>query len=397
MSYLSTRILEMNESQTLAMARKSRELQAQGIDIISLSLGEPDFDTPNYVKDAAKKAIDENYTHYPPVNGYLPVRQAIANKLKRDNSLTYTAEQIVVSTGAKQSLVNLMNALINPGDEVLLPAPYWVSYYEMVRMVGGVPVVIESDVANDFKISADEIEKHITPKTKVLLYSSPCNPSGSVFTPAELQRIAQMLQRYPNILVISDEIYELITFEGKHTSIATFDGMQERTIIVNGVAKGFAMTGWRIGYIAAPLDIAQACTKMQGQVTSGANTIAQMATKAAVEADPSAVAYMRETFLKRRAFCYELLSEIKGMKVNMPAGAFYFFPDISAFLGKTYNGQTIKDSDDLAMYLLSVAHVATVGGGAFGSPNCLRLSYAAADDQLKEAIRRMKKALEALL
>lgn len=392
-SVLSERINNLAVSQTLAMAALARELKAQGKDIISLSLGEPDFNTPDFIKEAAKKAIDDNYSAYPPVDGYVDLKEAICKKFKRDNNLVFTPSQIVVSTGAKQSLYNIAQVMLNDGDEVILPAPYWVSYFEIIKLSGGVPVEVPTSVESNFKITPEQLEKAITPKTKMMWFSSPCNPSGSVYTQSELEALAEVLKRHPNIYVVSDEIYEHITYSGKNCSIGSVPGMENNTITVNGVAKAFAMTGWRIGYIGAPEFIAKACTKIQGQVTSGANSIAQRATIAAVEADPSAIKYMVDAFKNRRELVYNLLSEIPGFKLTMPEGAFYFFPDVSDYFGKTLRGQEIKNATDFAMYILAEANVATVTGDAFGNPNCIRLSYATSDEQLREAIKRMKEAL----
>ena len=390
---LSDRINKLSTSQTLAMAALARDLKAQGRDIISLSLGEPDFNTPDFIKDAAKKAIDENYSTYSPVDGYMDLKEAICKKFKRDNNLDYKPANIVVSTGAKQSLYNIAQVMLNDGDEVILPAPYWVSYYEIIKMAGGIPVEVPTSVDSDFKITPAELEAAITPKTKMIWYSSPCNPSGSVYNREELTALAEVLKNHPNIFVVSDEIYEHINFSGTFCSIASVSGMFERTITVNGVAKAFAMTGWRIGYIGAPEFIAKACTKMQGQVTSGANSIAQRATIAAVEADPKVLNYMVEAFHKRRDLVVGLVQDIPGLKINIPEGAFYVFPDVSYYFDKTLNGTHIKDATDLAMYLLAEANVATVTGEAFGNPDCLRLSYATSEEQLTEAFRRIKLAL----
>lgn len=390
---LSERINNLAVSQTLAMAALARELKAQGKDIISLSLGEPDFNTPDFIKEAAKKAIDDNYSAYPPVEGYADLKEAICNKFKRDNNLNYTPAQIVVSTGAKQSLYNVAQVMLNDGDEVILPAPYWVSYFEIIKLSGGVPIPVETSVASNFKITPAQLEAAITPKTKMMWFSSPCNPSGSVYSKEELEALADVLKKYPSIYVVSDEIYEHINYTGKYCSIGSIPGMKNNTITVNGVAKAFAMTGWRIGYLGAPEFIAKACIKMQGQVTSGANSIAQRATKAAVEAAPSAIKYMVDAFESRRGIVYQLLSEIPGFKLTMPEGAFYFFPDVSEYFGKTLRGKEIKDANDFAMYLLGEANVATVTGDAFGNPNCIRLSYATSEELLREAIKRIKEAL----
>ncbi|WP_338378413.1 pyridoxal phosphate-dependent aminotransferase [uncultured Flavobacterium sp.] len=390
---LSDRINKLSTSQTLAMAALARELKSQGKDIISLSLGEPDFNTPDFIKEAAKKAIDENYSTYSPVDGYADLKEAICRKFKRDNELEYKPSNIVVSTGAKQSLYNIAQVMLNDGDEVILPAPYWVSYYEIVKMAGGIPVEVPTTIESDFKITPEQLEKAITPKTKMVWYSSPCNPSGSVYNCEELTALAKVLEKYPNIYVVSDEIYEHINFSGTFCSIASIPGMFEKTITVNGVAKAFAMTGWRIGYIGASEIIAKACTKMQGQVTSGANSIAQRATIAAVDADPKVLNEMVSAFKSRRDLVVGLIQEIPGLKINSPEGAFYVFPDVSDYFGKTLKGTEIKDANDFAMYLLSEANVATVTGEAFGNPNCIRFSYATSEEQLTEAMRRIKEAL----
>lgn len=393
MNFLSDRINNLSTSQTLAMAAKARELKAQGKDIISLSLGEPDFNTPDFIKEAAKKAIDENYSTYTPVDGYLELKEAICKKFKRDNNLEYTPANIVVSTGAKQSLYNIAQVMINPGDEVILPAPYWVSYYEIIKLSGGIPIEVPTSVESDFKMTPEQLEAAITPKTKMMWFSSPCNPSGSVYNQEELTALAKVLEKYPNIFIVSDEIYEHINFSETFCSIASIPGMFDRTVTVNGVAKAFAMTGWRIGYIGAPEFIAKACTKMQGQVTSGANSIAQRATIAAVEADPSVLNNMVSAFKNRRDLVISLMKDIPGIKLNVPEGAFYVFPDVSYYFGKTLKGTTINNAEDFSMYLLAEANVATVTGDAFGNPDCLRLSYAASEEQLTEAIRRIKVAL----
>lgn len=375
------------------MAALARELKAQGKDIISLSLGEPDFNTPDFIKEAAKKAIDDNYSTYTPVDGYVDLKEAIARKFKRDNNLDYKPANIVVSTGAKQSLYNVAQVMLNDGDEVILPAPYWVSYYEIIKLSGGVPVEVPTSVESDFKITPEQLEKAITPKTKMIWYSSPCNPSGSVYSRDELTALAKVLETHPNIIVVADEIYEHINFSGTFCSIASIPGMFERTVTVNGVAKAFAMTGWRIGYIGAPEFIAKACTKMQGQVTSGANSIAQRATIAAVDADPKVLNNMVEAFHKRRDLVVGLMKEIPGIKLNVPEGAFYVFPDVSYYFGKTLRGTEIKNADDFSMYLLSEANVATVTGDAFGNPDCIRMSYATSEALLTEAIKRIAAAL----
>jgi aspartate aminotransferase len=394
--HLSDTINRLSESATLAMARMARELKEQGIDIISLSLGEPDFDTPDFIKEAAKKAIDENYSHYPPVNGYGPLREAISAKFKRDNNLNYSAEQIVVSTGAKQSIANVVLSLVSTGEEVLLPAPYWVSYSEIVKLAGGIPISIPTSIADDFKISPEDLEGAITPKTRMVIYSSPCNPSGTAYSHAELKELAAVISRHPQVFVLSDEIYELINFETKPCSLASFPEVYEQVITVNGVSKAFAMTGWRLGYIGAPLWIAKACTKMQGQFTSAPCGISQMAAKAAVEASPEEVTFMRDAFRKRRDLVLSLLEGIEGLKLNVPPGAFYIFPDVSSFYGKSYKGKTINNSNDMSMYLLGEQRVALVSGDAFGDDNCVRISYSASEDILREACKRIKAGLENL-
>ena len=393
MNPLSDRINNLAVSQTLAMAALARELKAQGKDIISLSLGEPDFNTPEFIKEAAKKAIDENYSTYTPVEGYLELKEAICKKFKRDNNLDYKPSQIVVSTGAKQSLYNIAQVMLNEGDEVILPAPYWVSYYEIIKLSGGVPVEVPTSVESDFKITPEQLEAAITPKTKMMWFSSPCNPSGSVYNREELTALAKVLEKHPHVYVVSDEIYEHINFSGTFCSIASIPGMLERTITVNGVAKAFAMTGWRIGYIGAPEFIAKACTKIQGQVTSGANSIAQRATITAVEADPSVLNEMVTAFKNRRDLVVGLVKEIPGFKLNVPEGAFYVFPDVSYYFGKTIKGTEIKNATDFSMLLLAEANVATVTGDAFGNPNCIRFSYATSEALLTEAMRRIKEAV----
>ena len=397
MKKISDRLNRLSESATLAMARMSRELKAKGHDVIALSLGEPNFNTPDFIKTAAKEAIDNNFSHYTPVAGLIELKESISKKLKRDNGLDYSTEEIVTSTGAKQSIANVCLSLLDPGDEVLLPAPYWVSYYEIIKLAEGKPIVIPSNIQNDFKISASEIEKNISEKTKLLLFSTPCNPSGSVYDESELNEIADMLIKYPNIYIISDEIYELINFGTPHFSLASIDKIKDRVITVNGVSKGFAMTGWRVGYIAAPKWIADACTKIQGQVTSATCSISQMATKTAMEANPKKVKYMQKAFKERRDLMLSLLKEIPGIKTNIPKGAFYFFPDVSYYFGKKNIENVIKNSNDLCMYLLNDAHVAVVSGSAFGTPECIRISYAASEENIKEAIRRIKKSLSKLI
>jgi aspartate aminotransferase len=396
MSKLSDRINNLAESQTLAMANKSRELQAQGKDIISLSIGEPDFDTPQFIKDAAKKAIDNNITRYSPVAGYPDLRKAISEKFKRDNQLTYSPEQIIVSTGAKQSIANVILSMVNPGEEVIVPIPYWVSYIETIKLAEGVPVTIPTSVASNFKISPEQLKKAITSKTKMIVFSTPCNPSGSVYNKEELKALAEVIIQFPDLYIISDEIYEYINFIGKHESIAQFDFIYERVITVNGMSKGFAMTGWRIGYIGAPLWIAQACEKMQGQFTSGTSSISQMASLEAAKADPSVTFEMRDAFKKRRDMVLAGLNEIPGLKTNTPDGAFYIFFDISSYFGKAYNTFKIKNSHDLSMFLLEEGNIALVSGDAFGDDNCIRFSYAASEKTLMEAVKRIKEALAKL-
>ncbi len=390
---LSKRINDLSTSATLAMAAKTRELKAEGKDIIGLSLGEPDFNTPDFVKDAAIQAINDNYNSYTPVDGYVELKEAVIAKFKRDNNLSYTLPQIVVSTGAKQSLSNIAAVMLNKGDEVILPCPYWVSYSDIIKLNGGVPVEVKTSIDNDFKMTAEQLEAAITPKTKMIWYSSPCNPSGSVYSKKELRAIADVLQNYPNIFIVSDEIYEHINFVGKHESMAQFNDMYNRTITVNGVSKAFAMTGWRIGYIGAPDWIARACNKMQGQVTSGANCIAQRATIAALNASPSKVQYMVDEFKTRRTLILELLSDIEGFKTNEPEGAFYVFPNVSYYFGKTLKGKIINNATDFSMFLLEEALVATVTGIAFGNPDCIRISYAASKEQIIEAVKRIKAVL----
>lgn len=397
MELLSERIKKLEESATIAMAQKARELKAQGIDVISLSLGEPDFKTPQYIQDAAKEAIDEGkYFGYSPVPGYPELRQAIASKLKKDNHLEYTPEQIVVSNGAKQSIANVMMCLLNPGDEVIVYSPYWVSYVELIKLADGVPVLIKGNIENNFKATADQLEAAITSRTKVVIYSSPCNPTGAVFSGAEMEAMAKVLAPHKNIFVIADEIYEYINFSSEHVSIATLPGMYEQTITVNGFSKGYAMTGWRLGYIAAPLEIAKACNKMQGQFTSGANSIAQRAAIAALTGDMAPTKEMAQAYLRRRDLVVKLLKEIPGVKTYVPNGAFYIFPDISEFFGKSDGEITIRNAEDFCMYILNKAHVSLVTGDAFGAPECVRLSFAASEEDLKKAIQRIKESLAKL-
>jgi len=390
---LSNRINSMATSQTLAMAAKARELKAEGKDIIGLSLGEPDFNTPDFIKEAAIQAINDNYNSYTPVDGYVELKDAIINKFKRDNNLTYDRSQIVVSTGAKQSLANVAMVVLNPDDEVLLPCPYWVSYAEIVKLAEGVPVEVPTSVETDFKITPEQLEAAITPKTRMIWYSSPCNPSGMVYSKEELRALADVLKKYPDIIVVSDEIYEHINFVGDHASMAGFEDMYDRTVTVNGVSKAFAMTGWRIGYIGAPAYIARACNKMQGQITSGANCIAQRAVITALEAPVSKISHMIDTFKGRRKLIIDLLNDIPGFVTTEPEGAFYVFPNVSSFFGKTIKGHDILNATDFSLFLLEEANVATVTGDAFGNPECIRISYAASEDQITEALSRIKKAL----
>lgn len=396
MTHLSDRVNLISESQTIAMARKSRELKAQGIDIISLSLGEPDFATPEVVKQAAIKAINDNFSYYTHVSGYVELRQAIAHKFKRDNGLDYAADDIVVSTGAKQSIANAVLCLINPGDEVIIPAPFWVSYLEILKLAGGVPVIIDTTIENDFKITAEELKAHITPKTRMMMFSTPCNPTGSVYSREELRAIADVVKQYEEVYIMSDEIYEHINFVGGHESMAQFPDIREKVITINGVSKGFAMTGWRGGIMAAPRWIAQACDKMQGQFTSATSSITQKAMHAAMELSAESTHYMRDAFLKRRNLVLELMKEIPGFKTNTPQGAFYVYPEVSALFGKSYNGFTVNNATDLSMFLLDVAHVALVPGAAFGDDKYIRFSYATSEDKLTEALKRMKAAIEKL-
>ena len=396
---LSDRINLLAESETLAMTRKSRELKAQGYDVINLSIGEPDFNTPEFIKEAARQAIENNITHYPPVAGFPELRKAIADKLRRDNGLEYTPEQIIVSGGAKHSIANAMLCLVNKGDEVIVPAPYWVSYKEIIKLAEGIPVVVEATIDNDFKITPEQLEAAISPRSKVLIYSSPCNTTGSVYTREELKGIADVVARHPNLYIISDEIYELIRFNGEHFSIAQFDFIKDRVITINGVSKSFAMTGWRVGFLAAPLEIAKACDKLQGQFTSATCSISQMATVAAMQCDPATNDEIRElvdVFRERRDLVYGLLEEIPGFRNNLPDGAFYFFPNVTHYFGKKFGDQVIRNSSDLSMYLLNQAHVAVVPGDAFGNPNCIRISYATSKKSLITALTRISDALSGL-
>ena len=391
--FLSDRINNMATSATLAMAAKARELRQEGKDIIGLSLGEPDFNIPEFIREAAKEAIDQNYSSYSPVDGYGDLKQAISRKFARDNSLQYGTDQIVVSTGAKQSLANVAMVMLNEGDEVILPAPYWVSYSDIVKLAGGVPVEVPTSIDTDFKMTPDQLRDAITPRTKMIWYSSPCNPSGSVYSKTELEGLAAVLREHPGIFVVSDEIYEHINFREGHVSMAALAGMYDRTITVNGVSKAYAMTGWRIGFIGAPAWVAKACTKFQGQITSGANAIAQRATIAALDAPIGKIRYMIDKFHERRDLILELLAEIPGFNLNVPEGAFYVFPDISSYFGKELGGKTIANASDFALYLLEAAGVATVTGEAFGNPNCIRISYAASETEIRDAVSRMKEAL----
>ena len=393
---ISDRVNSLSESATIAMARKSRELKAQGIDVISLSLGEPDFNTPDFIKEAAIEGIHQNYSKYINVNGYEDLRSAIVNKFKRDNNIDYKVDQIVVSTGAKQSIANVVLSTVNPGDEVIIPAPYWVSYEEIVKMAEGIPVYIETHIENDFKITPEQLQNAISPKTKLMIYSSPCNPSGSVYLKNELRALADVIVDHPHMIVISDEIYEHINFTGSYFSMASFEDVYNQVVTVNGVSKAFAMTGWRLGYIGAPQSIASACTKIQGQFTSGASSISQRAALAAISANPSVVNEMKTAFLERRDFIIEHLKRIDGIKINQPEGAFYVFPNVSSFFGKSIGNKQITDSNDLCLYLLEEAKVALVTGNAFGSPDCLRISYAASMEELKEAMHRISQALSEL-
>lgn len=393
MNDLSNRILSLSESETLVMSQKSSELKAQGIDVINLSVGEPDFATPNHIKEAAKKAIDDNFSFYSPVTGFPDLRKAICEKLKTENDLTYALDEIICSNGAKQSICNAILALINKGDEVIIPAPYWVSYPEMVKLAEGTPVVVTAGINQDFKITSNQLKGAISPKTKAIILCSPSNPTGSVYSKAELKALADVLAKHPNIYIISDEIYEHINYIGKHESIAQYEELTDRMIIVNGVSKCYAMTGWRIGWMAAPKEIAKACSKLQGQYTSGPCSISQKAAQAAYEGSQDDVETMRQAFERRKKLTFDLLSDIDGLEVNDPQGAFYLFPKCSSFFGKSFNGRTINDSADLAIYLLEEGHVACVAGNAFGAPEYIRLSYATSDENLVEAVGRIKGAL----
>ena len=396
MEYLSDRVKSLSVSQTLAMAQKSRELKAKGIDIISLSLGEPDFNTPDYIKEAAKKAIDDNYSKYPPVPGYTDLREAISKKFKVENGIDYSPDQIIVSAGGKHSLINVILSIVNPGEEVIILAPYWVSYFDQVIIAEGKPVVIKATLENDFKIKPEQLEAAITSKTRLIIFNSPSNPTGMVYSRSEMEKIARVVEKHEGLFIISDEIYEHIIFTGEHVSMASFDFIYDKVITVNGVSKGYAMTGWRIGYIGAPLWIAKACNKLQGQFTSGVCSIAQRAALAAIQGNGDSQKMMRAAFLRRRDLICRLLKEVNGVKVRIPEGAFYVMPEISFYFGKSDGETKITNSDELALYLLDKAQVATVGGDAFGAPECLRISYATSDELIIEAVRRIKAALERL-
>lgn len=396
MAELSNRLNRLAPSQTLAMSQKSGEMKAQGIDVINMSVGEPDFNTPDHIKEAAKKAVDENFSRYSPVPGYMDLRKAIVAKLKNENNLDYATSEILVSNGAKQSVCNTVMALVNDGEEVIIPAPYWVSYPQMVKLAGGTPVIVNAGFEQNFKMTPEQLEAAITPKTRMLILCSPSNPTGSVYTKDELEALAEVIKRYDDLFVLADEIYEHINYVGKHESIAQFPGMKERTIIVNGVSKAYAMTGWRIGFIAAPEWIVKGCNKLQGQYTSGPCSVSQKAAEAAYTTSQECVETMRKAFERRRDLIVELAKEIPGLEVNCPQGAFYLFPKCSGFYGKNYEGKTINNSTDLAMFLLEEGHVATVGGDAFGDPECFRMSYATSDDNIREAMRRIKETLAKL-
>lgn len=396
MAELSNRLNRLAPSQTLAMSQKSGEMKAQGIDVINMSVGEPDFNTPDHIKEAAKKAIDDNFSRYSPVPGYMDLRKAIVAKLKNENHLDYTTSEILVSNGAKQSVCNTVMALVNDGEEVIIPAPYWVSYPQMVKLAGGTPVIVNAGFEQEFKMTPEQLEAAITPKTRMLILCSPSNPTGSVYTKDELAALAEVIKRHEGMYVLADEIYEHINYVGKHESIAQFPGMKERTIIVNGVSKAYAMTGWRIGFIAAPEWIVKGCNKLQGQYTSGPCSVSQKAAEAAYTTSQECVETMRKAFERRRDLIVSLAKEIPGLEVNCPQGAFYLFPKCSGFYGKSYEGKTISNSTDLAMFLLEEGHVATVGGDAFGAPDCFRMSYATSDDNIREAMRRIKETLAKL-
>lgn len=396
MEHISRRVQALSVSQTLAMAQKSRELKAQGIDVINLSLGEPDFNTPDDIKEAAKKAIDDNYSFYPPVPGYNDLREAISRKFKEENGLDYTPDQIIVSAGGKHSLINVMLSVVDPGEEVILLAPYWVSYLDHITFAEGKPVIIQTSIDSDFKVTPAQLEAALSPRTRVLIFNSPSNPTGMVYTREEMGALVKVLEKYPQVIIISDEIYEHITFSGKHVSMASFSSICDRVVTVNGVSKGYAMTGWRIGYIGGPLWLAKACNKLQGQFTSGVSSISQRAALAAITSKSGSKERMREAFLRRRDLICRLLGKIPGLKVRVPQGAFYVMPDISNFIGKSFNGKVMKNANDLTFYLLEEASVAMVSGTAFGADNCIRISYATSDDRIIEAVRRIKEALAKL-
>ncbi len=396
MGQVADRIANLSASETLAMSQKSSELKAQGIDVINLSVGEPDFYTPDHIKEAAKKAIDDNFSFYSPVTGFLSLRKAICSKLEKENNLSFQPDQIVCSNGAKQSVYNVLASVVNEGDEVIIPAPYWVSYIEMVKLAEGTSVIVTAGIEQNFKITPAQLESAITAKTRAIILCSPSNPTGSIYSKSELEALANVLAKHPNIIILADEIYEHINYVGKHESIAQFENVRDRVVIINGVSKGYAMTGWRLGWIAAPKWIADACNKLQGQVTSGPSSITQKAAEAAYTGDQSCIETMRQAFERRRDLVYKLTSEIEGFKIEKPDGAFYVFPDCSYYLGKSFNGRKIENSGDLAMFLLEEGHVACVGGQAFGAPNCIRFSYATADELLVEALKRVKETLAKL-
>lgn len=393
MPKLSNRVNRLNYAETFVMSNKVRELTKKGIDIINLTLGQPDYDIPNFIKKSAKKAIDEGFNSYTPIPGYMELRQAISKKFERDNYLYYKENEIIISNGVKQTIINILMALINKGDEVIIPTPYWVSYYEMVKLVGGKAIFIDTNVENNFKITSQQLQKAISKKTKAFLFSSPCNPSGSIYSKDELLNLVNIFKKYPDIMIISDEIYEYINYQSQHVSIASFPEVFKQTATINGISKAFSMTGWRIGYMGGPQWLIDACDKIQGQTTSGANCIAQRASITAIQSDPIKIKFMIDSFYKRRNLVYQLLQEIKGFKTNLPEGAFYFFPDISYFFGKKIKGYNIKNSNDFVLFLLEIAHVASVSGTPFGNKNCIRLSYAASENQLIKAIQRIKKAI----
>ena len=397
MEHISRRVQALSVSQTLAMAQKSREMKEQGIDVISLSLGEPDFNTPDDIKEAAKKAIDDNYSFYPPVPGYGDLREAISRKFREENGLEYSPDQIIVSAGGKHSLINVMLSVVDPGEEVILLAPYWVSYLDHITFAEGKPVIIKTNIESNFKVTPAQLEEALSPRARVLVFNPPSNPTGMVYTRDEMAALVRVLEKFPQVIIISDEIYEHIIFSGKHISLASFSSIYDRVVTINGVSKGYAMTGWRIGYMGAPLWLAKACNKLQGQFTSGVSSIAQRAALAAVTSKSDSKERMREAFLRRRDLICSLLKEIPGLKVRVPQGAFYVMPDISNFIGRSYNGKVMKNSDDLTFFLLEEARVAMVSGTAFGADNCIRISYATSDDRITEAVRRIKEALAKLV